>query len=55
MCGGQRRRRLLLGRQLRYGELGDRHARTRRSTVPVAVNTSGALAGKTLTQITVGW
>ncbi len=34
------------------GELGD--ASTNNSTVPTAVDTSGALAGKTLTQITAG-
>jgi len=35
-----------------YGELGD--ASTTSSSVPVAVDTGGALAGKTLTQITIG-
>ena len=35
-----------------YGELGD--GSTADSSVPVAVDTSGALAGKTLTQITAG-
>ena len=34
------------------GELGD--GSTANSRVPVAVDTSGALAGKTLTQITAG-
>jgi len=36
-----------------YGELGDRS--NTGSSVPVAVDTSGALADKTLTQITAGW
>ncbi len=35
-----------------FGELGD--GTTAYSTVPVAVNTSGVLAGKTLTQIAAG-
>jgi alpha-tubulin suppressor-like RCC1 family protein len=38
-----------------YGELGDNNASGNPSTVPVAVDTDGALAGKTLVQITAGW
>ncbi len=37
-----------------YGQLGDGSTASY-SSVPVAVDTSGVLAGKTLTQITTGW
>ena len=37
-----------------YGQLGDGSTASY-SSVPVAVDTSGVLAGKTLTQITAGW
>ncbi len=36
-----------------YGQLGDGSTAT--SDVPVAVDTSGVLAGKTITQVTAGW
>jgi alpha-tubulin suppressor-like RCC1 family protein len=36
-----------------YGELGD--GTTTSSKVPVAVNVSGVLAGKTITQLSAGW
>ena len=51
VCAGQRRRRLLLGLQPMANSAT---AAPASSSVPVAVDTSGVLAGKTLTQISAG-